>query len=231
MIIMVSFHGLQWLSHMIFGYRGLKFTVDIMNYLLLNSVRLAGIFYVRRGVRITAADAPAIIVSNHQSMFDISPLIWYLRVIHPKFIAKKELGRGFPGISYNLRHGGSTLIDRSDRSAAVEKIKAMGRYIVEKKRAVVIYPEGTRSDSPIPRKWKTAGLQTLIEEAPNAKIIPVTIKGSWKILQYKGWPLPFGSRIELIVHDVIERGEMPIPELIEKIRSIIEEPLGLKQPG
>ena len=29
-----------------------------------------------------------------------------------KFVSKKELGRGIPSISYNLRNGGSILIDR-----------------------------------------------------------------------------------------------------------------------
>ena len=196
-----------------------------MNFLLVKSVNLAGVYYVKRGMDVVPSDRPAIIISNHQSMFDISPLIWYLRALHPKFIAKRELGKGLPGISYNLKHGGSTLIDRSDRNAALEQIKAMGRYIVETNRSVVIYPEGTRSDSPVPRKWKTAGLRVLLESAPEAKIIPVTIKGSWKILRNKGWPLPFGSRIELMVHDYFERDNKPLPELIEEIRAVIEAPL------
>ena len=45
-------------------------------------------------------------------MYDISPIMWYLRKHHVKFVAKKELGKGIPSVSYNLRHGGSILIDR-----------------------------------------------------------------------------------------------------------------------
>ena len=56
---------------------------------------------------------PLIIVANHQSTYDIPPIIWYLKKFHPKFISKKQLGRGIPGVSYNLRNGGSVLIDRS----------------------------------------------------------------------------------------------------------------------
>jgi 1-acyl-sn-glycerol-3-phosphate acyltransferase len=29
-------------------------------------------------------------------------------------VSKKELGQGIPSISFNLRHGGSALIDRKD---------------------------------------------------------------------------------------------------------------------
>ena len=62
---------------------------------------------------------PYIIVCNHQSLYDIPPLIWYLRQIHPKFISKKELGRGIPSVSFNLRHGGSLLIDRAKAKDAL----------------------------------------------------------------------------------------------------------------
>jgi 1-acyl-sn-glycerol-3-phosphate acyltransferase len=57
-------------------------------------------------------DRPLIFVANHQSTYDIPPLIWHLRKYHPKFISKIELGKGIPSVSFNLRHGGSILIDR-----------------------------------------------------------------------------------------------------------------------
>jgi 1-acyl-sn-glycerol-3-phosphate acyltransferase len=44
------------------------------------------------------------------SMYDIIN-DWYLRRFHCKFVSKKELGREF-SISFNLRHGGSVLIER-----------------------------------------------------------------------------------------------------------------------
>ena len=43
---------------------------------------------------------PIIVVSNHQNMMDIPPLIWYFRHQHAKFISKKELGRGIPSVSF-----------------------------------------------------------------------------------------------------------------------------------
>ena len=72
---------------------------------------------------------PLIIVTNHQSMYDIPPLIWYLRKYHPKFVSKKELGKGIPSVSFNLRHGGSALIDRKDRRQARAELERLGAYI------------------------------------------------------------------------------------------------------
>ena len=73
-----------------------------------------------------------IFVANHQSTYDIPPLIWYLRDYHAKFISKKELGKGIPSISFNLRNGGSLLIDRKKPKEAIESIKAFAKEISKK---------------------------------------------------------------------------------------------------
>jgi 1-acyl-sn-glycerol-3-phosphate acyltransferase len=90
-------------------------------------------------------NVPIIIVANHQSMWDIPPIIWFMRKYHPKFISKIELGKGIPSISYNLKHGGSVLIDRKNPRQAAGEIIKIARYVSEHNRSVVIFPEGTRS--------------------------------------------------------------------------------------
>jgi 1-acyl-sn-glycerol-3-phosphate acyltransferase len=40
-------------------------------------------------------NVPIIFVSNHQSMYDIIAMIWFLRRFHCKFVSKKELGKVF----------------------------------------------------------------------------------------------------------------------------------------
>src|SRR5690606_12848901 len=59
------------------------------------------------------------VISNHQSLFDIALLGGVLFTNFPKYVAKKELGRGIPSISLNLKHGGNALIDRTDRRQAI----------------------------------------------------------------------------------------------------------------
>lgn len=202
-IILVIFHPIQIIAHRLFGYGGLKTVVDYMNGLLMCSTMLTGTTYRLTGSQLPEETRPYIIVANHQSMFDISPLIWYFRKMHPKFVAKIELARGKPGISYNLRHGGSVVIDRSDRDQSIQAIRQLGQYIEKYNRSAIIFPEGTRSSTEKMREWKTAGILALLKSSPNAVIIPVTIRNSWKLMRYKGWPIPLGTKVDICVHQII----------------------------
>lgn len=226
-LILIVFHGVQWVTYNLFGYQAHKKSVDIMNFFIVKSLYITGVFYRVKGAIPKPQDGPTIIISNHQSMFDIPPMIWYLRALHPKFIAKKELSKGVPGISFNLRHGGSVLIDRGNREEAMKAIISIGQYISDHSRSVVIFPEGTRSVTGVPKKWKQGGLQTLLKTLPDANILPITINGSWKVLKNKGWPVPFGNKIEMIVHKIERLGDKNPEEFIEQIKQIVEGPLQL----
>ena len=96
------------------GRRAIERVGVVFQRCLVATYRLAG---VRISLEISPGFEPGrsyVALSNHQSMFDIPLLGWTFRAHHPKYIAKVELGRGLPSISYNLRHGGSVLIDRDD---------------------------------------------------------------------------------------------------------------------
>ncbi|MEZ4902423.1 MAG: lysophospholipid acyltransferase family protein [Spirosomataceae bacterium] len=90
-------------------------------------------------------DRPVIFVANHQSMFDIIGMIWFLRKNYPIFVSKIELAKGIPSISYNLQKSGSALIDRQDGKQAILEIAKLGKLIEETKFSAAIFPEGTRS--------------------------------------------------------------------------------------
>src|SRR5262245_30469856 len=65
---------------------------------------------------------PYLIISNHQSMFDIALLGYVFFTNFPKFVSKRDLARRIPSVSYNLRSGGNALIDRDDAEQAVGAI-------------------------------------------------------------------------------------------------------------
>ena len=90
--------------------------------------------------------------------------MWYLRRHHVKFVSKQELGRGIPCVSYNLRHGGSVLIDRKNPRQALPAMLNFAEYIEKTKRAAVIFPEGTRSKDGRPKPFKTKGLEVLLKK-------------------------------------------------------------------
>ena len=193
-----------------------------MNRFILLCLRVLGTrFSFDKPVNIPE-NVPVIIVANHQSLWDIPPIIWYLRKLHPKFIAKKELAKGVPGVSYNLRHGGSVLIDRNDANQALAAIKQMGNYIEKYNRSVVIFPEGTRSKTGVPRKFKGKGLLTLFKNAPHAYVLPVTINNSWKLQRYGMFPMPLGVTIQHILHPVLKVSDYQSEELIELVEKQIK---------
>ncbi len=220
-LILVVFHPIQWICYNVFGYRVHKISVDILNWFLLRSLHILGVWYSFKIPEDLPKSVPAIIVANHQSMNDIPPLIWFLRQYHVKFISKKELGKGLPSVSYNLRHGGSVLIDRKNPVQAVNAIKKMADYIVTHNRGVVIFPEGSRSRDGNPKPFKTKGLTTLFENSPNAIVIPITINNSWKLLRYGKFPMGLGARIRFTVHNPIKVSDYESEELITVIEKQI----------
>lgn len=222
-LILVVFHPIQWICLNVFGYQVHKKSVDILNWFLLRSLHILGVKYSFEVPEDLPKNVPTIIVANHQSMNDIPPLIWFLRQYHVKFISKKELGRGLPSVSYNLRHGGSVLIDRKNPVQAVNAIKKMAHYIETHNRGVVIFPEGSRSRDGNPKPFKTKGLKTLLENAPNAIVIPVTINNSWKLLRYGKFPMGLGAYITFTVHNPLKVSDYKPEDLITEVEKQITE--------
>jgi 1-acyl-sn-glycerol-3-phosphate acyltransferase len=180
-MLLVVFHPVQVICRRLGGYGAHKKSVDILNLLLLRSLHILGAKIILRGFDSIPSGRPLIIVSNHQSAFDIPPVIWGFRKYHPKFISKRELGRYIPSISYNLKHGGSVLIDRTNRLQSVKEIIRLGEFISRNNYSACIFPEGTRSRDGVVRKFRSAGFASLLKAAPGAVIIPFAIKGNHSI--------------------------------------------------
>jgi 1-acyl-sn-glycerol-3-phosphate acyltransferase len=217
---LVVFHPIQWICYNVFGYEAHKRSVAILNWFLLRSTNFLGTRYRFTGLEKIPTGRPLIVVTNHQSMYDIPPIIWYMRRFHPKFVSKKELGKGIPSVSFNLRYGGSVLIDRKDSKQALGAIAELGAYIEKHKRAAVIFPEGTRSRDGKPKKFHSSGLRVLIENAPNALIVPISINNSWKMVRYGKFPLGIGNYIQHTVHSPLEINK-EAEELIKDIEQLI----------
>ena len=217
----VIFQVIQWICFNLFGYYAHKRSVDFLCFFLVANTYALGTRYKVKGVEKLPVGVPLIIASNHQSLYDITALGWFLRKVHPKYISKIELGKGIPSFSYNLQHGGSVLIDRDDPKQSLSAIRKMAEYIETHKRSTVIFPEGTRSKTGKPKPFMTNGLKILCKYAPSAYMVPVTINNSWKMTRWGSFPLGIGSKFELIVHDPIPVKDMPFPELFEKTEQAV----------
>lgn len=216
------FHPIQWICLNVFGYDAHKRSVSILNWFLMRCLNILGTRFTFTNPHNIPENVPLIIVSNHQTMYDIPPLIWYMRRHHPKFVSKKELGKGIPSISFNLKYGGSVLINRKDARQATVAIAQLGEYIENHKRSSVIFPEGTRSRNGKPKPFKTKGLETIINTAPSALLVPVSINNSWKLLRYGKFPMGLFTHMTFDVHKPIRNTGKP-EELIPKLETLVHK--------
>lgn len=223
LLTLVIFHPIQWICLNVFGYQPHKKSVDYLNFLLLRIGHLIGNTYKVENRDLIPRGVPLIFVSNHQSLYDIVGIVWFLRKFHPKFVSKVELAKGIPSVSYNLRHGGSVVIDRKDPKQALPVIRKLAEYIELHKRSAVIFPEGTRSKTGHPKEFAQSGLKILCKFAPNAYVVPLTINNSWKVVKYGSFPFGLGNRLTFTVHKPLAIKDYPFNELMEKTEKAVIE--------
>lgn len=225
-LTLIVFHPIQWICVYIFGYEAHKRSVSILNWCLMRCTHILGTRYTFTNKHSIPENVPLIVAVNHQSMNDIPPLIWFLRKYHPKFVAKKELAKGVPSVSFNLRHGGSVAIDRKDAKQALSQITKLGQYIEKNKRSAVIFPEGSRSRDGKPKPFKSTGLKVLMQNAPSAIIVPISINNSWKLLRYGKFPMGLGNHITFEVHPPLKNSG-DFDQLVAQTEALIKK--GIKQ--
>ncbi len=224
-VVVLFFHPVQVGAHLLLGERARQRVVTALNFMLLQSMRLVGCRFTFRGFDKIPKGGPVVIVSNHQSMFDVPVLVYGFRRFNPKFISKIELARNYPSISYNLRAGGSALINRSDRAQAVKEITRVGTLIESTGEAVCIFPEGTRSKTARMKSFMPAGLSALLHAAPSALIVPFAIDGHNHLIKYGAFPLHTFQRITYTVLDPIEPSQFPDLEIVKVVEDRIREVL------
>jgi 1-acyl-sn-glycerol-3-phosphate acyltransferase len=168
---------------------------------------------------------PLIVVANHQSTWDVPVVVWAFRKHHPKFISKIELGKGIPSISYNLRHGGSALIDRKNGGQSIKELIKLGQRIEKNNYCACIYPEGTRSKDGKVKKFQSGGVKTLMKASPSAVVVPFVIDGHHE-LHKMGFPLTLGLTIRYRVLDPIEREGFSPEEIVDMAETRIKAALG-----
>ena len=216
---LIFFDCIQRICYFIFGFKAHRASIIVLSFLLLRCLNLLGTRFVFECPFRLEKNQSYIFVANHQSTYDIPPLIWYLRKSYPRFVGKKELGKGIPSISFNLRNGGAVLIDRKNPKQALQDIKAFGAKLSQTNSSTLIFPEGKRSNSAKPKPFRLGGLKQLVDVMPDAKLVGITINNSWKLSRYGYFPMGAGAKIKLKVHmplDCPSDNAMATLKLLEK---------------
>jgi 1-acyl-sn-glycerol-3-phosphate acyltransferase len=124
-------------------------------------------------------------MANHQSLVDIAVLAYVFPRHEVRFVAKQELARGLPGISFMLRHGGHELIDRHGGFRETQaKLIRLAR--LSRRRAVcpTVFPEGTRARDGQVKEFHSAAVRTLLAQHP-LPVVSVAMDGGYRIAKFK----------------------------------------------
>ncbi len=232
-LILIVFHALQVMALKL-GYtahtkvvNGMIFFINLNMWCLLSPIKFTNL------AGKLPTNKPAIIISNHQSMFDIPAIGQILKKQHPKYISKKSLAYGIPSVSYNIRNGGSIWFERpkkndseaiknKKRTEALDKLNAFTHYLNQHQRSGVIFPEGTRSKNGHVHEFKRKGLHTMLNNMPDALIVPVALDGFWRLTQYKLKPMGFWLNLSCTVLPLIERAGKSNDTIIDEAHQLIK---------
>ncbi|MEG6615842.1 lysophospholipid acyltransferase family protein [Peptococcaceae bacterium 1198_IL3148] len=136
-------------------------------------------------------------ISNHQGNFDIPLLIGYIN--KPKgFIAKVELKK-LPIVNLWMDKINCVFMDRSNVRQSMKAIQK-GIEHLKNGKSMVLFPEGTRSKGPTMGQFKPGSMKLALKS--QVPIVPVTINGSYKILEQNGFIMK-PTHVKIVVGEPI----------------------------
>jgi 1-acyl-sn-glycerol-3-phosphate acyltransferase len=164
-----------------------------------------------------------VVMSNHQSLYDI-PVLFQALQRRVRMVAKKELFM-VPGWGHAMRMAGFVEVDRQNRHKAIQSLRH-AEAALAKGTSIWIAPEGTRSETGELSSFKKGGFHLAV--ATGARILPVTIVGSRDALLARGFKVTNGAKVTAYVNPPIDPkdfGPERREELMEAVRRAIESRL------
>lgn len=192
-----------------------KIWARVMLFISAVRVQIVGKEKIRKGVSY-------VIISNHQSVFDILAIVTSLGIQYRWTIKKEALS--IPLFGHALYVSRNIFIDRSNTERARESIRR-GLDRLPAGVSVIFFAEGTRSADGRLKEFKKGGFVVALEKS--FPILPVIVNGSRKVLP-KGSIVFNPGRISVTVCDPIETtgySQDTMPELIARTRAVIQKNL------
>lgn len=176
-----------------------------------------------QGVENIPKDEAVLFVGNHQSNFDI-PIVMS-SIPEPRgFIAKKEL-ENWPIISMWMKYINCVFMDRSNMRKSAEAI-VTGIQTLKSGYSMVVFPEGTRSKGKPVSEFKAGSFKLALKS--KVKIVPITIDGSYKLLEANGGKIK-STDINFYIHKPIDTKNLSKEE-ISNLHTIVRDIVVSKLP-
>jgi 1-acyl-sn-glycerol-3-phosphate acyltransferase len=169
-----------------------------------------------------------IVMSNHESLYDIPLVFVSMREGSIRMIAKKELFR-IPYFGRILKKADFVFIDRQNTQSAIKALEKVKKNMEE---GVIpwIAPEGTRSRDGALGKFKKGAFMLALQT--NAIIIPMGIRGSRNVLPPKTIDFHLNQKVEIHIGEPIDSRQYSVEtrdQLLKKVREQIEALGGFSQ--
>jgi 1-acyl-sn-glycerol-3-phosphate acyltransferase len=120
------------------------------------------------------------VVSNHQSLFDIAVYLKFFGGMRTRFVAKDSLEK-VPMVGKMLKSQGHWMIPRrGSPSVAMSSIDRFSERVLAKNQIPVIFPEGTRSKDGNVNQFYAAGFRRLAE-GTKLPVAVCALDGGWRI--------------------------------------------------
>ena len=196
-----------------------KFVAHFVKNWARRLIHLAGGKITVTGQENLPKDTAYMVVANHQGYFDIPIMLSMVGDVRG-LVAKQELHR-IPGVRIWMRHLHCLFVNRSSIRAGAEII-INGTKMLKEGHSLTIFPEGTRSRGGPVKAFKAGAFR--IASQAGKPIVPVTIDGSYKLLEANPHFFINGANVRVTIHKPIETKDMnrdEIHKLPEKVRQII----------
>lgn len=180
-----------------------------------------------RGAENLSPRAPMIVMSNHQSLYDI-PVIFQVIEQRLRMVSKVELAR-VPVWGAAMRASGFIFVDRRNREAAIRSLRE-ARARLDDGVLVWIAPEGTRSRDGSLLPFKKGGF--VLAEEMGVPVLPISIHGTSTILPARTWDLHRDQGVIVTIHPRVSREAFATREdFMLGVRDTIASGLGSAAPG
>ena len=169
---------------------------------------------------------PFIVISNHQSLYDI-PILFASLPLSLRMAAKKELF-SVPIWGDAMKVAGFVEIDRKNRDRAREALMKAGQEMKEQGVSLMVAPEGTRSRSHDLLPFKNGAFR--LSMVTGFPILPVAINGAVRVHRSGEWVVHRDRTVKVqILAPLFPKEYESLDAYREAGRRVIEEALVLSR--
>ena len=165
--------------------------------------------------------SPCILVANHSSLFDILAIM----AVYPGVVwfGREHLLK-VPVFGSFLRMLNYIPMRAGDLANARGTVRVLAEYAG--RNTIAMFPEGTRTTDGNMNRLRKGFIH--VQRATNLDVLPVTLRGFFRLKPKTRYWIDFGSRLSVVVHPPLAAGElagMEDQEILDRVRDLIESAL------